>query len=445
MKKLFLNFFTFSLFAGLLLCNISCDDNNDVKGDDDDDDDNTTDTRTYFNLVVGINVEESSGATYVAAYKDLSSTSQTISFKGWGYEVPSVRTARVYGSEDGTNIYNLSYGGGTIAKYAVNGGDSYSQVKELDISLAMETEYPRWTKVSEEYASLHNVVVDANPTLGENESYLYHGSTCILTAINLENFSIVTDYNAGGGAKFAFPRSSEDDELKLHVWRIDAPAIHNGKAYYGLNKRSWDPATGKNISTSDYSAASLVVDFPSLKNPKIITSTVAKGSTQGYRTPVAHADEKGDIYQITSSDSHLLKISNGDYDNSYVFDLAKALGMQKVAANGWFYVGDGIGYVPFYDNSEGKGSSSAIAAWGVARVDLYSKTAIKLNLPANLWLQQYQYGVVGDDGLFYMAIAPLGGNGNIYMLDPKSASADGFTVGAKIETLDSSSAYIGIF
>ena len=386
----------------------SCSDDSDSLGSLGDNGSNATD-RQYFNVVVGINVEESTGATYSGAFTDLSSPATTISFAKWGFEVPSVRTARVYASDNGCYLYNLSYGGGTISKYLVHGGQEYSQVGHLDISLAMETSNPRWTKLNDQYASLHNVTT-ANQQ-DQDKNYAYTKSTIILTAIDLQNFEIVGAGTDTGGAKFEMPRSAEDIENNLHVWRIDAPAIVGGKAYYGLNKRIYDTSTSENVTTSDYNSSTLVVDFPGFTNPKIITSSLAKGSTQGYRTPVAHADEKGNIYQSTAAPSKILKISNEDYDNSYDFDLSSALGMTNVGTNGWFYVGDGIGYLPFYDAEKGTGSD--VAAWGVARIDLYNKKAVKLNLPENLWLQQYQYGVLGEDGKFYMAIAPLGGDGYI--------------------------------
>ncbi len=397
--------------------------------------------RTYFNVVAGYNVE-GNGATYAAAYTaaELADPNTVISFTRWGFEVPSVRTARVYASDNGEVLYNLSYGGGTIAKYGVNGGDSYSEIKTLDISLAMGTTNPRWTKVSEEYALMHNVTTEHQ--YNSNSEYTYTAATAILTAIDLNNFSIITDYHTGGGASFEFPRSEEDVNLNAHVWRIDAPVIQGGKAYYGLNKRGYDPSDGSNISL-DYSASSMVVDFPSLTNPKIITSTIGKGSTQGYRTPVAHTDENEDIYQICDAPSYLLKISDGVYDNDYVFDLSAALGMNSVGTNGWFYVGNGIGYLPFYDAEIGSGS--AAGAWGVARIDIYNRTAVKINLPSNLWLYQYQYGAIGSDGKFYMAIAPLGGSGNIYIFDPTDTSANGVVKGAQIETMDNTSGYLGIF
>ena len=115
-----------ALASGTMISLSSCS-NDDVLpggGETDDTKPGTGDTRRYMNLVVGVDVESSSGATYSAAYTDLSSTDLSISFKGWGFEVPSVRTARVYASEAGDYLYNLSYGGGTISKYQVNGGQN---------------------------------------------------------------------------------------------------------------------------------------------------------------------------------------------------------------------------------------------------------------------------------------------------------------------------------
>ncbi len=432
-----------TLLSGWLLISFSgCTNDDHTSSGGDDGSTGTSGTRQYFNLAVGIDVESSAGATYVAAYQGLSSPEHQISFNGWGYEVPSVRTARVYGSKDGKTLYNLSYGGGTISKFSVFGGQSYAEDKVLDISLAMGTKNPRWTMVNEDYALLHTVNTQHIFNDAAGTEYSYTNTKGILTAIQLNSFSIITNYNPTGSFTFDFPRTEEDDQLKLHVWRIDAPVVHNGKAYYGLNKRSYDPNTDTNISTSNYSASTLIVDFPSLQNPRIISSTVGKGSTQGYRTPVAHVDEKGAIYQITAAPSHIIKIEGDSYDNTYDFNLSAALGI-NVGSNGWFYVGNGIGYMPFYDADLGNGSD--VAAWGVARIDLYNKTAVRMNLPTNLWLQQYQYSVMGNDGLFYMALAPLGGEGRIYMFDPKSTSADAFTVGASIQTINSTSAYLGIF
>ncbi len=420
--------FVSTSFLVVIGCDNASVENNDTNGG------NVADGRAWFNIAMGADVSGSTGATYVQALSDLSSVTNAVSFKGYGFEVPCTRTARVFASEDGKWLYSLDYGGGTITKYGVNGGQSYIQDAKINVSYAIGTEHPRWTKLNEEYAMVQNVTTEHQQDA--SGGYNYTRATIYLVSIELENLTM------NSVEQFEMPRSSEDLENNLHVWRIDAPVIHNGKAYIGLNKRSYDSNTAANITTSNYGASTLVVDYPSLENPRMITSTNGKGSTQGYRTPVAHVDENGNIYQITAAPSKILKITNGDYDNNYELDLSEYLGT-TVGSNGWFYVADGIGYVPYFDSV--LGNSAAASAWGVARVDLYNKTVTKMNVPSGLWLQQYQYSVTGNDGKFYMALAPTSGAGHIYIFNPKSMSADGFELGAELPTLDSDCAYIGIF
>ena len=132
--------------------------------------------------------------------------------------------------------------------------------------------------------------------------------------------------------------------------------------------------------------------------------------------------------------------SNEAYDNSYAFDLSAALG-QEVGALGWFYIGNGIGYVMYYDLE--KGQDEVISAWGVARVDVHAQTAFKMNIPYKLWLRQYQSGVIRN-GKFYMALSPVGEDGAVFVFDPSSESPNGYTIGA---TLDNQAGqfFIGIY
>jgi len=419
----------FGLFMAITLISlVSCDDEIDDKKNA------NQDGKAFFHVVMAIG-EGGDDGTLSQAVPDL--TKGTISFDGYGFEVPSTRTARVYASNDGKYLYNLNYGGGTVAKFSVEGGQSYTKINETNVQYAIGTTHPRWTKVDDDAALLHNVITEHKYTDAAGADYSYTAATAYLVSIDLENKMAM-----GAVERFEIPRNADDSAKNLHVWRIDAPVVKNGKAFYGVAKRKYDAATGKNVNLP-YGAMSIVVDYPSLTNPKVITSTVAQGSTYGYRTPVAHADEKGDIYQIAGSPAFILKIKNNDYDNSFVFNLSEKLGLGiQVASNGWFYVGNGIGYVPYYDLAKGNGA--AAAAWGVARVDLYNGTAIKMNIPGALWLQQYQYSVKGNDGKFYMALAPVGTDGNIYMFDPASTSPDGFTTGATLKGA-AGQFYIGIF
>lgn len=78
---------------------------------------------------------------------------------------------------------------------------------------------------------------------------------------------------------------------------------------------------------------------------------------------------------------------------------------------------------------EDEGNYFSENSWSLARIDIYNKAAIKLNVPMSMLLT-YQNGVVSD-GKFYMAVSPIGGEGYIYEFDPNSTSPDGFKQGLK--------------
>ena len=386
----------------------------------------------YFNVVLSTSATGNT-ETYVQALNDLSAGA--ISFNKYGFEVPSTRTARVYASNDGKVLYNLNYGGGTILKFDVLGGQKYIQTHETNINPFVGTDYPRWTKINDQKALAHNVKTShVYKEAGNTGSgYLYTEAKATIVDINLADISV------GAHTTFDIPTSSFDQSEKAYVSRIDAPVIAGGKAYYGLTKKKQDPAKpDESVKNFEFPATSLVVDYPSLENPKVIESSVAQGSTYGYRIPVAHVDERGDVYQMCST--HLLKISNGNYDNGYDFEISKAVG-DDVRVLGWFYAGNGIGYATYYDAQ--KGDSQEAAAWGVLRVDVYNRSAIKMNTPAGLYLFQYQYAKVLN-GKVYMALCPVGGEGNIYIFDARQPHADGFEVGAKL-TAGAGASYIGVF
>lgn len=375
-------------------------------------------------------------ATFVQGTTDLAKGNVT--FKDFGFEVPSTRTARVFTSSDGKIMYSLDYGGGSIYKFEVKGGQEYVKVDETNIEQAMGTAYPRWTRINDEVALLHSVATER--IYDGNGVYTHTETTARIMSVGLEGLSInkVSD--------FTMPISTEMQNTGDYVFRIDAPVVMGDKVYYGIGKRNYDPDTDQNIDAAYPNVETLVLDYPSLENPRIISTNVngARGATNGYRTSVSYEDERGDVYQIitvpdNTFETHILKITNGEYDDNYSLNLSSLVG-ENTISNGWFYVGNGIGYVP-YANSDQGGTSDAV--WSVARVDLYNNSAVKLNLPANLWLQQYQNSVSAN-GEFKMAIAPKGGEGYIYSFDISSSSADAITKGAKIEA-GADSYYIGIY
>ncbi|PRY96361.1 hypothetical protein BY457_1158 [Marinilabilia salmonicolor] len=379
----------------------------------------------------------SPSATYTQSVTDLSDG--TISYVGYGFEVPSTRTARIFASSDGTILYGLDYGGGSVYKFEVNGGQDYTQISETNVQYAIGTAYPRWTKVNDDYALLHNVTTERiyDETSGD---YLKTVATAQLVSVNLDDLTFRSIQ------EFEIPVNEEDEARGAYVFRIDAPVVVGDRVYYGMAKRTYNPDTDTQEQVDYNSVETLVVDYPSLNNPRLISTTTggAKGATNGYRTSVAYQDEQGDVYQIVtvpdnSYDTHILKITDGAYDEDYSFNLSELLGKNTIS-NGWFYVGNGIGYVPFAQSDLG-GTSDAV--WSVARVDLYNGTAVELDVPDNLWLQQYQNSILVDDK-FCMALGPKGGEGHIYMFDVNSAEPDGFTVGTTLEA-GADSYYIGIY
>jgi hypothetical protein len=118
------------------------------------------------------------------------------------------------------------------------------------------------------------------------------------------------------------------------------------------------------------------------------------------------------------------------YDVSYVFNVSDALGLDtNIGASGWFYVGNGIGYMPI--QLENEGNYFEANSWSLARIDIYNKKVTKLNVPLSM-LFSYESAVVSN-GKFYMAISPIGGEAYIYEFDPASESPDAFKKGLKLD------------
>lgn len=385
----------------------------------------------HFQIAFAVGPDENS-ATYVQGLKDIASGE--ISFNNFGFQLPSTRTARFYAAADGAVVYNLDYGGGMIYRYQYNGGQNYTETNSTNVSVTMGTSNPRWTKINDEYALMHNAAGVVNYVDSAGTIFKDRTSKITLNLINLANLSVEKNVTHN----FLLP--SEFLAKNYAITRIDCPVVKDGKAYYGLTMNQYDDST-QTTKTQFIKTATLVVDFPSLENPKIITTDLAKGATNGYRTPNAHITEDGSIYQISDDGKQttFLRIKNGAYDNSYKLDFSAKIGRQT-ATQGWFYVGNGIAYVPYLKADLG---GKATANWGVARIDLNTESVVDLDVPANLWLQQYQYSV-HKDGKFYMALSPMGGEGNVYIFDVNSASPTGYVKGAKITT-GADAYYIGIF
>ncbi|MEP5256084.1 MAG: hypothetical protein ABJQ39_13565 [Winogradskyella arenosi] len=435
MKINFRSILSIACLSALSLSTFSCSEDDTASATSSE----TSDYRPYHLVIGSSPTGESETYAQGATVEELNDPNKTFTFNGYGQEIPSTRTARLYTSNDGETVYNLNYGGGDIAKYDFIGGQTYNLQLTTDVQAVMGTAYPRWTKIDDNYAMIHNVTTEhiyEDPD-DETSPYIKTVATVTLARVELSSMTVVENNS------FEYPYNEAESNAGIYTFRIDAPVVTNGKLYYGVAKSFYDALTGENGDMVYDHVETLVVDYPSLENETIISSTLAQGSTNGYRTPVAHKDEIGDTYQlVTSGDVSIMKISNGAYDEAYgKFDIQALLGHNAEANTGWFYVGNGIGYVPVLNTDEGDSESSN---WDVVRVDIYNKTAVTMNIPLDLWLRQYQWASV-IDGKLYMALASLGGEGKVYIFDPSSTSADGYTTGATLQTGTTDASYIGLF
>lgn len=387
-----------------------------------------------------------------------------------GQELKSQRTARVQASEDGKYLYNIQYtgaNGGVFNKYLVSGeGDGYSEVGyELNTAVILGTS-PRWTKAAEGIGVGVSFGEALDPYTGTAPNFVYrHPKGKIKIAnIDLDNTAIT---NTGS---IDVDLGAELEGQGYHVWRADVPILNQAKdkLFIGVGIRrhningtvtynnsgvinGWATTTDRDLGTVTY-----VVDYPSLKNPKIIKSTVAKTDNLSYRTMTQHLGTDGNIYQAATSmgsGHQILRISKStnDYDNTYDFNLNTALGISDAGIRAFRYIKDGIGVVLY--------TRTSTAGGFVALVDLNAKKAEKLNIEndsdagfsgltasqnggvalTGTFSQFQNIGVVGD--YVYVPMSPNGKDGNLYVINWKTKAV---TKGAKLKNA-SGSFYLGAY
>ncbi|RED22601.1 hypothetical protein BD847_3231 [Flavobacterium cutihirudinis] len=377
---------------------------------------------------------------YAVSKEDAKNPNFSINVYENGEPVQSTRTARLQSSVDGSTLFNISYGtnGGEFMTYKVNGAKNFVQ-SGTTVSIAQYAgPTPRWTKLFD--GDKTGVAVNvATPVVVTNEDGTYKHTRGSATVLSLDLQKIeISDYR-----QYQIPLSAEEEALGHHIFRLDAPTVNKAgnKLIIGTWMRKTDPATGKNQASFDrLGSKSLVVDYPSLQNPKIITSTVGFGDTSGYRSFNSFVATDGNIYQATQRDtkngSYILKIDqNNEYDNSYVFSLDTALGVKGTYIDAWRYVGNGIAYAVYSHEGSEQGY--------VARIDLNAKTAKLVDgiaYDTDLNFGQYQ-GFVVDGNDFYIAVTPVGKDGNIYIIDIPTGAV---TKGAKLVN-KAGNHYIGVF
>ncbi len=402
---------------------------------------------TVAGALMGTTPGDGNGGTmvYSVSKEEAKNPDFSISVYDNGFPVKSNRTARLQSSEDGATLFNIAYtgdNGGEFSRYKVNGTNNFTQ-EDVTVNISQyASTSPRWAKlfdgdktgiaVNVANIQANNLSTGATPTA----PFQYFRGTATVLALDLQNVLI------SGYKQYEIPLTAEE-ELQGHaIFRLDAPVLNKAqnKLIIGTWMQKRNPETG--LTESGFTrlgSKSVVVDYPSLANPKVINSTVGFGDNSGYRSFNAFLATDGNIYQATQRDtkgSHILKINqSNEYDNSYVFSLDAALGLEDVYVETWKYAGDGIAYALYSYGGSGQGY--------VARLDLNAKTATKVaDLPydESLDFGQYQGILVSGDDVF-IAFTPVGKDGNIYIFNSKTGAV---TKGAKLVN-KAGNHYIGIF
>ena len=406
------------------------------------------------------NGSESISGTLVQGVEDLSTGTISPS-KGW--ELESSRTARIFVSSDGSTLYSLNYTVGSIEKLTYHGADKYQQISTIDASIPLGTKTVRFTKLNDAIASVHYIAATAqyaDPNDAKSD-YIGHKMTASIGMLDLETMGFKTGYRGVADSitvdnAIVVNMGEELVKAGYYISRIDCPVLSNGKLYYGAAVSKFNPSTGKGVATDK--TFTLVVDYSDLSKTSVITTNKVTGATNGYRTPTQHVNEAGEILQMVSGTNatsgkkevHIVKIKDGAYVDNFDFNLSDKLG-KEASSNGFFYAGGGIAYIPYEDLSKDQiqigvnpqGEPSYSAEWKFARMDFDKGTALDLNVPDGLWLNQYQNAPVRN-GKLYVALSPIGKEGHVYIFDVNSESAEG-TKGASLVGTGADQYYIGIY
>ncbi len=377
---------------------------------------------------------------------------------GKGFSLKSQRTARVQASADGSFLYNIQYTGaegGTFNRYKVSGEGKYTENgKELNTAVILGTS-PRWTKAAEGIGVGVSLVNARESYTGvvPNHQYQHPKGEIRIANIDLD----LTNPAISNTGVVEVDLGAELEGQGYHVWRADVPVLNQAqdKLFIGVGVRrhdldnrelevsrngslSWATTDERDLGTVTY-----VVDYPSLRNPKIITSTVAQTDNLSYRTMTQYVGTDGHIYQAATamgSGHQILRISKStnEYDNSYNFDLNAALGIDDAGIRAFRYIKDGIGVV-LYTRSTADGGY-------IALVDLNNNTATKLDTQFEsddaLSTTFGQFQNIGADGDFaYIPLTPSGKDGALYVINWKTKEIN---KGAKLVN-QSGSYYIGAY
>ena len=440
-------------FSGAILASCSSDDTT-IEGEPQNPPNSDSRWITVAAARMGDEPGDGNGGTllYAVDTEDASDPNVAIAPFDNGFIVPSNRTARLQASEDGSIIYNISYAGdtgGNYSKYSVEGGQNFVQTGS-EISIAPYVgSAPRWIKLFDGdqtgaavYVSTENEIDDnGTPDDVSDDTYLRTEATMGIVTLDLVNSSI-KEFQ-----EHSISLTAEEEANGYYISRIDMPVLNaaGDKLYIGTRLSKVDPQTAERDNGYEIlGSKTIVLDYPSLMNPEVITSEVGHGNTNGYRSINAFL-YNGSVYQANQGDpegSHILKIdSDNEYDDSYIFNLDDALGVEDAYILAWRPAANGKAVLAYRHAGSAEGVAGAQGYF--ALVDLEAQTAQRIDaIPydPNFYLFQYQgFAVDGTD--VYMTQAPVGENGNMYVIDTETGEV---TKGAELINVEGSH-FIGTF
>ena len=412
--------------------------------------------RAWVTLSASIPYEGSAGdggtMVYALSHAEAINPSKVVNIYTDGFPVRSARTARVQASENGNFLYNIQYtgdNGGVFNKYRVLGGNKFEETgEEINTAPVLGTS-PRWTKATEGIGVGVNLVGSATVYEGTTPNFVfkYTRGTVKIARIDLDDPSVPNTI------EFPFPFTPAQEAEGYSVGRVDVPVLNKAKtkAFIGCNVTKINPNGTVTISTAGIPSwpshtagrtlgtTTLVVDYPSLQNPKLIFSTRSTSNNHSYRTMTQYVGTDGHIYQAATGQwvgHQILRISSAtnDYDNTFEFNLNTALGETGTRIQAWRYIKDGKAVV-LYDKGSNTGGY-------IALIDLETKTATKIasDYQTTLNFNQFQnIAVVGD--YVYLPLTPLGGAGHLYVINWKTNAV---VKGAQL-TGQTLSSYIGAY
>lgn len=448
MTSTFLNFKTLTITILTIGLMVACSSDEISENPDPTDPDPSEDSRwiTIAAAKMGDAPGDGNGGTLIYSVSSEDAKDPTNSIEPFenGFIAPSNRTARLQSSEDGNTIFNISYAGdtgGNYTKYSVEGGQTFTQSgSSVSIAPYVGTA-PRWIKLFDGDKTGAAVYVSTEHQFDESDIYTRTEATIGVVTLDLVN-SAIKEFQ-----EHSVALSAEEEANGYYISRIDMPVLNatGDKLYIGARLSKVDPATAE--SDSDYEilgSKTIVLDYPSLLNPTVITSTVGHGNTNGYRSINAFL-YNGSVYQANQSDpegSHILKIdANNEYDNSYEFNLDAALGVEDAYILAWRPAGNGKAVIAYRHAGSAEGLAGAQGFFALA--DLNAKTAQKIDaIPydPDFYLFQYQ-GFVVDGTEIYLTQGAVGQNGNIYIIDTETGNV---TKGAELVN-ETGSHFIGVF